>query len=236
MRICILTPGDPIKKSHKSSSERFIDLLAPQLSKAEWVTIHCLEDELPLDVKEFDAYLITGGKYSVFEDFSWQNNLFDLIRKIYQNNIPVVGVCYGHQVLAHALDGQVERFDNGWGVGVTSVNITNRPDWLEPTVEKVYLLAMHQDQVTKMPTNATRFLGNHFCHISGFYIEDRVLAIQQHPEFTPELCRDLILKRKERIGERYESALQSLEIDHQGDFVGQWIANFICQRDQVQSA
>ncbi len=236
MRICILTPGDPIKKRHKPSNERFIDLLKPQLPKTEWVTIHCLEDDLNLNINEFDAYLITGGKYSVFEDLRWQNNLFDLIRKIYQNNIPVVGICYGHQALAHALGGQVERFDNGWGAGVTSVNITNQPDWLEPTAEKVYLLAMHQDQVTKMPTDATRFLGNHFCHISGFYIEDRVLAIQQHPEFTPELCRDLILKRKERIGERYESALQSLEIDHQGDFVGQWIANFICQRDQVQSA
>jgi len=146
-----------------------------------------------------------------------------------------VGICYGHQALAHALGGQVERFDNGWGAGVTTVNIINQPDWLEPLVEKVYLLAMHQDQVTKMPANATRFLDNHFCHISGFYIEDRVLAIQQHPEFTPELCRDLILRRKERIGEQYESALQSLEIEHQGDFVGQWMVNFIRQREQAQS-
>jgi GMP synthase-like glutamine amidotransferase len=135
MRICILTPGDPIKKSHRSSSERFIDLLAPQLSKAEWVTIHCLEDELPLDVKEFDAYLITGGKYSVFEDLDWQHSLFDLIRKVYQNNIPIVGICYGHQALAHALGGQVERFDNGWGAGVTTVNIINQPDHLVHELE-----------------------------------------------------------------------------------------------------
>jgi GMP synthase-like glutamine amidotransferase len=92
---------------------------------------------------------------------------------------------------------------------------------------------MHQDQVTKMPSKATRFLGNHFCHNSGFYIDDRVLAIQQHPEFTPELCRDLIVRRKERIGEQYKTALQSLEIQHQGSYVGQWMANFIKKRKEL---
>ena len=99
--------------------------------------------------------------------------------------------------------------------------------------EKIYLLAMQQDQVTTMPTEATRFLDSHFCHNSGFYIADRVLAIQQHPEFTPELCKDLIVRRKKRIGEQYEPALQSLEIQHQGSYVGQWMANFIKQRNEL---
>ena len=57
-----------------------------------------------------------------------------------------------------------------------------------------------------------------------------MLAIQQHPEFTTELCRDLIVRRKKCIGEQYEPALQSLEIKHQGTYVGQWMANFINQR------
>ena len=86
---------------------------------------------------------------------------------------------------------------------------------------------MHQDQVTKIPALATRFLGNHFCHFSGFYIDDRILAIQQHPEFTTELCRDLIIKRKDRIGNKYSEALDSLNTIHQGKIVGQWIAKFL---------
>jgi GMP synthase-like glutamine amidotransferase len=86
---------------------------------------------------------------------------------------------------------------------------------------------MHQDQVTTIPSEAKRFLGSHFCQNSGFYIDDRVLAIQQHPEFTSELCRDLIVRRKERIGKQYKPALQSLDIQHQGEYVGQWMANFI---------
>ncbi len=235
MRICILTPGDPIKKRHKPSNERFIDLLAPKLPGTEWLTLHCLEDNLNINVDEFDAYLITGGKYSVFEYLEWQHNLFSLIQKIYQNNIPMVGICYGHQAIAHALGGHVERCNNGWGAGVTSVKIESQPEWLEPALEKVYLLSMHQDQVTKMPKNATRFLSNHFCHISGFYMENKVLAIQQHPEFTPELCKDLILRRKERIGKNYKSALKSLDIKHQGEFAGRWMANFIRQGIKLET-
>jgi len=230
MHICILHIGfdnDSLNKRHKTSPERFINLLKPSLPEAKWTTIHCLEDNLPNDADGFDVYLITGGRYSVFEDFDWQHKLFDFIRQIYSNNIPLLGICYGHQAIAYALGGHVERFDNGWGAGVTSVNIIDQPAWLLPMAEKIYLLAMHQDQVTTIPTEATRFLDSHFCHNSGFYIEDRVLAIQQHPEFTSELCRDLIVRRKERIGKQYKPALQSLDIQHQGEYVGQWIANFI---------
>ena len=230
MHICILHIGfdnDSLNKRHKSSPERFINLLKPSLPEAKWSTIHCLEDNWPDDANGFDAYLITGGRYSVFEDLDWQHKLFDFIQQIYNKNIPLLGICYGHQAIAHALGGHVERFDSGWGAGVTTVNVIDQPAWLLPMAEKIYLLAMHQDQVTTMPTEATRFLDSHFCHNSGFYIDDRVLAIQQHPEFTSELCRDLIVRRKERIGKQYKPALQSLDIRHQGEYVGQWMANFI---------
>ena len=233
MRICILNIGTPyglINKNHKPAPERFMDLLGPLLPKSDWATINCIEDNLAFNIDEYDAYLITGGKYSVFENLDWQHKLFDLIRTIYHNNIPIIGICYGHQALAHVLGGRVERFKNGWGAGVTLVNIVDQPDWIKPVAKKIYLLTMHQDQVVEMPSKGVRLLSSRVCNISGFYIDDKVLAIQQHPDFTCELCRDLIIRRKEKIGKQYKSALQSLEIEHQGSFVGQWMANFISQR------
>ena len=233
MHICILSISnsyDSINKYHRPARERFMDLLVPLLPKSDWTIINCLEDDLVFNTDEYDAYLITGGKYSVFENLDWQHKLFDLIRAIYDKNIPVIGVCYGHQAIAHALGGRVERFKNGWGAGVTLVNVVDQPDWIKPAVKKIYLLTMHQDQVIEMPPKSVQLLNNNFCDISGFYIDDRVLAIQQHPDFTSELCRDLIIRRKEKIGKHYKSALQSLKVKHQGSFVGQWIANFISQR------
>ena len=88
MHICILhigfAKGDH-QNRHTTSPERFIDLLEPSLPEAKWTTIHCLEDNLPDDANGFDVYLITGGKYSVFEDLDWQHMLCGGLKHLYRN-------------------------------------------------------------------------------------------------------------------------------------------------------
>ena len=203
-----------------------MDMLVPLLPQSDWATINCLEDDLTFNIDEYDAYLITGGKYSVFDEYDWQKTLFQFIRVVYNKCIPIAGICYGHQAIAYALGGKVERSDNGWGVGIKLVNVVNPPYWVTPSHRNVRLLSMHQDEVVQLPLQATQFMKSDHCEYAGYFIDDHVLGIQHHPDFTKELCRDLIIKRKARIGEKSQSALASLSGDHNGYDVCKWMANF----------
>lgn len=192
---------------------------------AEWTTISAITGVLP-QPQNFDDYLITGGKYSVYEHYDWQEKLFDFIRELHIKTIPLVGVCYGQQAIAHALSGTVTRSEKGWGVGLMPVDVVRGTGWAEPKTE-VLLHAMHQDQVTELPFGAETFLSSEFCPISGFTLGTHFLAIQQHPDFTPDLNADLINRRIERIGPFAAEALRSLKRRDDTQQSVEWITKFI---------
>lgn len=230
MRICILHIGhfDPGSNSaHPPSPERFKVALKPHLPKTDWFVVSPVSDSLP-DIGDFDAYLITGGKYSVFDSLVWQDRLFEFIRDLIAAKIPLIGICYGQQAIARALGAGVDRSPRGWGVGLMPVQVVRETEWCRVREIPYMLHAMHQDQVTELPDSATLFLSSDFCPISGFSINDRVLAIQQHPDFTPALSRDLIEKRRERIGENTaESAITSLSGTDETQSSVKWMAKFL---------
>ena len=185
-----------------------------------------VKDELP-QPDEFDAYLITGGKYSVFEQLDWQERLFDFLRRAHKQSIAVIGICYGHQAVAHALGGKVERTTTkGWGVGIMPVDIVRSTGWADPT-EDVMLHAMHQDQVTQLPEGAELFLRSDFCPLSGSTMGKHILCIQQHPDFTAALSADLINKRIDRIGEQVQPALDSLCGQDDSSVSVHWMVGFL---------
>lgn len=229
MHICILQighsePGAVTK--HPPSPERFKAALSPHLPQATWTTISAVADTLPA-AEDFDAYLITGGKYSVFDPYPWQDRLFDFLREVMAQDIPLAGICYGHQAIAHVLGAKVVRSEKGYGVGLMPVNVTDDRPWCAKQASPVMLHAMHQDQLTELPDTAELFLSSDFCPFSGYTIGQNVFAIQQHPDFTAALNQDLIERRMDRIGpDTVKNALASLSGRDDTDQSVAWLAGF----------
>ncbi|MBE9476579.1 MAG: type 1 glutamine amidotransferase, partial [Proteobacteria bacterium] len=122
----------------------------------DFQTYNTLENTFPANANEVDGWLITGSKHGAYEDHTWIAPLENLVREIYAAKIPMVGICFGHQIIAQALGGTVEKFDGGWSVGHTEYTLDNHDT-------PIVLNAWHQDQVIKLPKDARVIGSSDFC-------------------------------------------------------------------------
>lgn len=141
-----------------------------------------VDNAFPSGVDAADGWLITGSKHGVYEDHDWIAPLEALIRDIYDSGKPMVGICFGHQIIAQALGGRVEKFAGGWSVGRTEYDGATGP---------LTLNAWHQDQVIDPPEGARVLASSDFCKNAILAYGERVLTVQAHPEFTTDYTRDL---------------------------------------------
>ncbi len=184
--------------------------------------------ELPAAIDECDAYLITGSRESVYDDLPWLRALKDFVLKLDRARKPLVGICFGHQLVAHILGGQTKPAPVGWGVGVHETKVTQRQAWMTPFRDAFNLLSSHKDQVAKLPARASLFAGNAFCPYGGFTIDEHIVTFQGHPEFVKGYSRALLELRRQLLGDAvYSAGVKSLdEPTHEG-VVARWILNFI---------
>lgn len=230
MRLGILETGRPPEAlaHHGSYVAMFQELLGPEF---DYVAFAVIDDVFPATVHDADAWLVTGSRFGVYDEAPWIRRLEAFLREVVAAGVPVVGICFGHQVLASALGARVEKAEAGWGVGPHAYEILERPEWMADAGDGFTLNTMHQDQVMTLPEGARLIATSEFCPIAGLAYDDRAISFQPHPEFDNAYERDLILMRRgSRIPEeRAAPALAALRDDGQAPDAGrvaEWIRRF----------
>ena len=187
------------------------------------------QDHFPESVTACDSWVITGSKWSTYDPDDWIRRAEGFIRELHTAKAPTVGICFGHQLIAQALGGRVEKAaDVGWGVGVHCTEIENCRPWMTPRQSKLSLLVSHQDQVTQLPEGALRLAGHDFCPIDMYEIGGHMLGFQGHPEFPREYSRATMVRRRHLIGENtFAAGVESLEKSVNGSVAAQWILKFM---------
>lgn len=174
------------------------------------------------------GYVITGSRHSVYDDEPWIGVLVDFLEEVLRAERKVVGICFGHQLMAHFFGGETGPAEGGWGVGVQEHRTVSTEPWMQPAGERVNLLSSHKDQVRRLPDGARLIATSDFCPIGGFVMGDHVLTLQGHPEFHRDYSRDLMVMRREILGEEtFRLGVASLDTETDEAMVGHWMLNFM---------
>ncbi|WP_323849409.1 glutamine amidotransferase-related protein [Billgrantia pellis] len=231
MRIGLLQCDDvapELREAHGNYPEMFAALFQRADPTLEFQVWRCLDGEIPDDVDAVDAWMTTGSKYGVNDGLPWVDELCDFVRELWRDGKPLVGICFGHQLMAKALGGEVVKSERGWGVGMSFNRVTARAAWMEPWQPGIDLLVSHQDQVEILPPEATIVGGSDFCPHYLMQVGEHFLGVQGHPEFTKAYSRDLMALRRELVGdERVNQGETSLAAPVDDTLMARWILNFL---------
>lgn len=199
MKIGILLCGDVPPSLFKEFGD-YSSCLQRQLNLNHYgdVTIWNVyeKSELPEHTDRCDVYIIGGSPAGVNDDLKWINALAGFIRNAFNKGKKLFGICFGHQIIHHALGGIVARSSNGWGVGPYTVTFSHDIENIKRG-QTMSLLAIHQDQVVEPAVSFNVVAGNYFCPNYMTRFKKQVLTIQGHPEFSFSFFSALINQRKD---------------------------------------
>lgn len=233
MKIAILNAIDPSKSQVNwggSPIDAYIRFLQSAPNDFRFTGYTVALGEFPADANLYDGYVITGSPSGAYETDAWILALMDFIRQAYKLGKKLVGICFGHQIIAQALGGHVEKSAKGWGLGLKPFAVTGNKSWMNEPVTACSLYFVHQDQVLDLPPQAEHLAGNEFCPNVMYAIGEQVLGVQGHPEFTPEIMEGILASRSDALKatEVFQTAVTSLANGRPDNSrFAHWIVNFL---------
>ena len=225
--LCDTYPG-LLPESIQSHESMFYDLFRPVNPDLTFDICRVMDGELPERFESGTLYIIPGSNNAAYDNLPWITTLQDWIREAVARKVPLVGICFGHQIIAQALGGRVERFAGGWGVGIREMDVLDADLLPYLSDHKMRLVVNHHDQVLQLPEGATPLATSDFCRYEGFRIGKHILTFQGHPEFTVDYERHLILNHSENEDDAVKQrALETLKaMRPQGNVVAEFLMGF----------
>ncbi len=231
MKFCILENDylDPaIEATYVGYGTMFERLLRDAGASGSFDIYNTVKGEYPDSFDSYDAVLLTGSRADAFSQEPWVLVLRRKVEELLASKKKLIGVCFGHQLIALCMGATVGRAAQGWGAGRLEYQ------WLAPDFpqaqgrEHVALLASHQDQVFDLPAGATLLASSDFCPVAAFSVDDQVFCVQPHPEFVEDYSAFLLNKRRPLLGEeKYATCMQGLAHGHDGGAVAQMMVAFV---------
>jgi GMP synthase-like glutamine amidotransferase len=234
MKIGILVTGhidEPHKSNHVGYAHMFQQLFKKADVTFEYAVFNVIDDQWPETIDSCDSWLITGSASGVYDNTAWMQKLKRWITHAHEQGVPMVGICFGHQIIAEAFAGVVEKYSGGWSLGPQVYQLNNFE--LDGKIE-IQLNAVHQDQVIEKPENARCIASSSFCENAILMYGDSILTIQAHPEFTCEYEKTLLEfhKGKNIALEPSQKALHKMndQIISMDDLtIARWMARVLLQ-------
>jgi len=193
------------------------DMFAALLPWADLVPYDVVGDEHPSSPDECDGWVATGSRYSVYDQMPWLDRLHGFVRDLRAAGAPYLGICFGHQLLAHAVGGRATKADVGWGVGAHDTTFV-------APVGDARLLYLHQDQVVDVPDGGAVLASADHCPVAALRVDEQMYGVQAHPEFSADYLAALLRARRDRIGAaEVERALASLDAPRDEAAIATWL-------------
>ncbi|MEE9162939.1 MAG: gamma-glutamyl-gamma-aminobutyrate hydrolase family protein [Candidatus Neomarinimicrobiota bacterium] len=165
--------------------------------------VHKLHEGAAVPPREdSDGWLITGSPGSVNDELSWLQEAKAGIAEAVGAGHPLLGVCFGHQLLAVATGGQVEPNPKGWELGASRVELTEAGRaavLFQGLGGRPNVYESHRETVTRLPADA-QVLGGNGMGLQAFQIGPRAFGVQFHPEFTREIAGMYVKLRGGAVG------------------------------------